>query len=149
VIIATFGPDGPTRCSDLPVHRYGADELVRALPADLELADAALAEHRTPVWQLPAVPPCTPGPTASLRAYPVWAAAIVARRAFLNAIGPLASCSSARWFSSFFDQRIRIPRLRFIHEWQASTTHRRARHPGVSALSAISSPRVRMCAVNR
>ncbi|MGI8711785.1 MAG: SAM-dependent methyltransferase, partial [Solirubrobacteraceae bacterium] len=48
VIIATFGPDGPTRCSGLPVHRYGADELVRALPADLELADAALAEHRTP-----------------------------------------------------------------------------------------------------
>ena len=54
--------------------------------------------------------------------------------AFLNAISPLASCSSARWFSSFFDQRMRIPRLRFSHEWQASTTHRRGFHLGIADL---------------
>ncbi len=48
VVLATFGPDGPTRCSDLPVHRYDANELARALPADLELLDATLVEHRTP-----------------------------------------------------------------------------------------------------
>ena len=47
--------------------------------------------------------------------------------AFLKAISPLASWSRARWFSSFFDQRIRIARLRLSHEWQASTTQRRAR----------------------
>jgi hypothetical protein len=39
--------------------------------------------------------------------------------------------------------------LRFSHEWQASTTQRRARHPGTSAFSVISSPRARMCPVSR
>jgi len=34
------------------------------------------------------------------------------------------------------------------HEWQASTTQRRARQPGVRALSSISSPRLRMCGVS-
>ncbi len=82
-----------------------------------------------------------------LRAYPGWVAAMVARRAFLKAISPLASISSARWFSSFFDQRIRSARLRLSQEWQASTTQRRARQPGVRSLSVISSPRVRMCGV--
>ena len=48
-----------------------------------------------------------------LRAYPVW---VVARWAFLKAMRPLASWSSARWFSSFLDQRMRIARLRFIQE---------------------------------
>jgi hypothetical protein len=68
--------------------------------------------------------------------------------AFLKAIRPEASWSRARWFSSFFDQRIRIARLRLSHEWQASTTQRRARQPGVLALSSISSRRVRMCGVS-
>ena len=67
--------------------------------------------------------------------------------AFLNAIRPLASCRRARWFSSFLDQRIRMPRLRFSQEWVASTTQRRARQPGVRVLSLISSPRERMCGV--
>ena len=83
-----------------------------------------------------------------LRAYPGWARASRAVWAFLNAIRPLASWSRARWFSSFFDQRIRSARLRFSHEWQASTTQRRARQPGVRSLRLISSPRVRMCGVN-
>jgi hypothetical protein len=29
-IIATFGPDGPTSCSGLPVARYSAEELAEA-----------------------------------------------------------------------------------------------------------------------
>jgi hypothetical protein len=72
----------------------------------------------------------------------------VAFRAFLKAMRPLASWRSARWLQSFFDQRIRIPRLRLSQEWVASTTQRRARQPGTWSLSAISSPRARMCGVN-
>ena len=49
---------------------------------------------------------------------------MVARWAFLKAMRPLASWSRARWFSSFFDQRMRIARLRFSQEWVASTTQR-------------------------
>ena len=82
-----------------------------------------------------------------LRAYPGWAAARITVRVFLKAIRPLASWSRARWFSSFLDQRIRIARLRFSHEWQASTTHRRARQSGLLSLSSISSPRARICGV--
>jgi hypothetical protein len=88
-----------------------------------------------------------PSRRSSLRAYPGRAAARIAVRDFLKAIRPLASWSMARWFSSFFDQRMRIPRLRLSHEWQASTTQRRARQSGLRCLSLISSPRVRMCAV--
>ena len=84
---------------------------------------------------------------SAFRAYLVWLSARRAAWAFLKAIRPLASWSRARWFSSFFDQRIRSARLRLSQEWQASTTQRRARQPGVRSLSAISSPRVRMCAV--
>ena len=51
----------------------------------------------------------------------------------LKAIRPLASCRRARWFSSFFDQRMRMPRLRLSHEWQASTTQRRAASRGCAA----------------
>ena len=47
---------------------------------------------------------------------------------------PLASWRRARWFSSFFDQRMRMPRLRFSQEWQASTTQRRARQSGSAGL---------------
>src|SRR5207247_4670239 len=84
-----------------------------------------------------------------LGAYPAWASASRAAWAFLKAIRPHASWRRARWFSSFFDQRIRIARLRLSHEWQASTTQRRARQPGVRCLSSISSPRLRMCGVSR
>ena len=84
----------------------------------------------------------------ALRTYAGRAAVSLAVCAFLKAIRPLASWRSARWFSSFFDQRMRMPRLRFSQEWLASTTQRRARQPGVRIFSAISSPRARMCAVN-
>lgn len=46
VIIATFGPDGPTRCSGLPVARYGAEELAATIGADL--VSSHLETHRTP-----------------------------------------------------------------------------------------------------
>jgi hypothetical protein len=36
----------------------------------------------------------------------------------LNAISPQASWRKARWFSGFFDQRIRRARLRLSQEWQ-------------------------------
>jgi hypothetical protein len=86
-------------------------------------------------------------PTNRLGAY-AGRVAGVAVCVFLNAMRPLASCSRARWFSSFLDQRMRMPRLRFIQEWAASTTQRRARQPGVRIFSAISSPRARMCGVS-
>src|SRR6266545_4390132 len=84
------------------------------------------------------MPPSIPSRVA-LKGYPAWAIARRAAWAFLKAIRPQASWSRARWFSSFFDQRIRIARLRLSHEWQASTTQRRARQPGRRALSSISS----------
>ncbi len=94
------------------------------------------------------VAPVAEGLLRGLRAYPGRAIASVAFRAFLKAMRPLASWSRARWLQSFFDQRIRIPRLRLSQEWVASTTQRRARQPGMWSLSAISSPRARMCGVN-
>jgi SAM-dependent methyltransferase len=48
VILATFGPEGPTRCSGLPVHRYSAGELCAALGSGFELKRSELVEHRTP-----------------------------------------------------------------------------------------------------
>ena len=48
VILATFGPGGPTRCSGLPAARYGADELAAIFADRAELVSAQLEEHRTP-----------------------------------------------------------------------------------------------------
>ena len=48
VVIATFGPDGPDRCSGLPVQRYGADELAGALGEDFRVVESGLAQHTTP-----------------------------------------------------------------------------------------------------
>lgn len=53
---------------------------------------------------------------APLRAYPCRAVAVRAVCARLRAIMPLASWRSARWFSSFLDQRMSIARLRFSQE---------------------------------
>ena len=47
-IVATFGPDGPTQCSGLPVARYDARTLHVALGAGFELLDSATEIHRTP-----------------------------------------------------------------------------------------------------
>ena len=48
LVIATFGPNGPTRCSGLPTARYGATELSSALGGVADLASSHLEEHRTP-----------------------------------------------------------------------------------------------------
>ncbi|MGH2838410.1 MAG: class I SAM-dependent methyltransferase [Thermoleophilaceae bacterium] len=47
-VIATFGPEGPTRCSRLPVERYGPDELAVALGDRFRLLSCHLEKHRTP-----------------------------------------------------------------------------------------------------
>lgn len=48
LVVATFGPDGPDRCSGLPVSRYDAEEISRTLGPDFELVSSRLAEHRKP-----------------------------------------------------------------------------------------------------
>jgi len=48
VILATFGPDGPERCSGLPVQRYSTEKLSGLLEPAFELQAQALEEHKTP-----------------------------------------------------------------------------------------------------
>jgi 2-polyprenyl-3-methyl-5-hydroxy-6-metoxy-1,4-benzoquinol methylase len=48
VILATFAPDGPERCSGLPVMRHDADSLQRELGDGFRLASAAHDLHVTP-----------------------------------------------------------------------------------------------------
>lgn len=48
VIVATFGPQGPTRCSGLPVERYSAPELHAQFGLQFELVKHVLETHRTP-----------------------------------------------------------------------------------------------------
>jgi SAM-dependent methyltransferase len=48
LIIATFGPDGPTQCSGLPVRRYGAEAVSKLLGPEFELLSTRLREHTTP-----------------------------------------------------------------------------------------------------
>ena len=47
VVVATFGPDGPTTCSGLPIVRYTHEQLAAQFP-DLELVDTAGEDHETP-----------------------------------------------------------------------------------------------------
>lgn len=46
-VVATFGPDGPTHCSGLPIVRYTHEDLAREFPA-WTLVDTAGDEHETP-----------------------------------------------------------------------------------------------------
>lgn len=48
VIIGTFAPDGPERCSGLPIVRYDAAALAAMLGHEFELIDARRHEHTTP-----------------------------------------------------------------------------------------------------
>ncbi|HEY7373211.1 MAG TPA: methyltransferase domain-containing protein [Polyangia bacterium] len=48
VLIATFGPDGPSRCSGLDVVRYGADQLHAAFGGEFQKVDSATEIHTTP-----------------------------------------------------------------------------------------------------
>lgn len=47
LVIAVFGPEGPTACSGLPVARYSAAALTDLLP-DFELLSSRLQLHHTP-----------------------------------------------------------------------------------------------------
>lgn len=48
LVIATFGPEGPTRCSGLDVVRYDATSLAAQLGPDFELMSQQLETHHTP-----------------------------------------------------------------------------------------------------
>jgi trans-aconitate methyltransferase len=48
VLMATFAPDGPARCSGLPVMRYSAADLATDLGSDFTLIEAMIEDHRTP-----------------------------------------------------------------------------------------------------
>jgi SAM-dependent methyltransferase len=48
VILATFGPQGPTRCSGLDVRRYSEDMLADELGPGFRLTDSCLEVHTTP-----------------------------------------------------------------------------------------------------
>jgi len=47
-VLATFGPQGPLKCSGLDTARYDAGELARALGDGFTLVDSALEAHATP-----------------------------------------------------------------------------------------------------
>ncbi|HEX4576400.1 MAG TPA: class I SAM-dependent methyltransferase [Edaphobacter sp.] len=48
VIISTFGPEGPTRCSGLDVVRYDAESLHREFGARFQLLSSSTELHQTP-----------------------------------------------------------------------------------------------------
>lgn len=48
VVVGAFAPDGPDRCSGLPVERYSADDLVELLGSDFEVVAVRREEHVTP-----------------------------------------------------------------------------------------------------
>lgn len=47
-IIATFAPDGPARCSGLPVQRNSADQILQLLGSDFTAVDTSVETHTTP-----------------------------------------------------------------------------------------------------
>jgi SAM-dependent methyltransferase len=48
VVIATFGPGGPERCSGLPVERYDSDKLSRVFGPEFALVSQLVKQHLTP-----------------------------------------------------------------------------------------------------
>lgn len=48
IIMATFAEDGPEKCSGLPVMRYSAESLARALGPAFELLETSRESHQTP-----------------------------------------------------------------------------------------------------
>jgi SAM-dependent methyltransferase len=51
-IVATFAPDGPERCSGLPVARYDPESLAVELGPELRLVESAREDHRTPAGRV-------------------------------------------------------------------------------------------------
>lgn len=48
VVMATFGPDGPQKCSGLEVVRYDSDQLHGEFGDDFKLLGTEFRDHRTP-----------------------------------------------------------------------------------------------------
>lgn len=48
VVLATFGPDGPERCSGLPVRRYSIELMQATLGETFELIDHEIEQHDAP-----------------------------------------------------------------------------------------------------
>ena len=48
LVLSTFGPDGPPKCSGLQVRRYTVAMMEELLGPEFELTDHVLADHRTP-----------------------------------------------------------------------------------------------------
>ena len=48
VVIATFAPDGPEKCSGLQVCRYSPEALALELGDEFSLVEAVRYEHKTP-----------------------------------------------------------------------------------------------------
>jgi ubiquinone/menaquinone biosynthesis C-methylase UbiE len=48
VVMATFGPEGPQRCSGLDTMGYDGESLNRALGPDFEMVRSSIVTHRTP-----------------------------------------------------------------------------------------------------
>ena len=51
-IIGTFAPDGPERCSGLPIRRYDADGLAAEFAPHFQLVEARREEHLTPAGKV-------------------------------------------------------------------------------------------------
>ena len=49
VIISTFGPDGPLKCSGLEIRRYTVERLQELLGPEFELQEHSLEDHHTPM----------------------------------------------------------------------------------------------------
>lgn len=47
-IVGSFGPQGPDKCSGLPVSRYSADELHDTFGEPFQLLDSHIEQHTTP-----------------------------------------------------------------------------------------------------
>ena len=47
-IVGTFGPEGPSQCSGLPVARYSSSELHEKFGSPFELIDHSTTLHTTP-----------------------------------------------------------------------------------------------------
>lgn len=54
VILATFGPEGPERCSGLQVRRHSAEDLAAFLGPDFELLAVEAERHDTPMGTIQA-----------------------------------------------------------------------------------------------
>lgn len=48
LVVSTFGPDGPLKCSGLEVRRYTVEMMQELLGPEFQLSGHVLADHRTP-----------------------------------------------------------------------------------------------------